>query len=1225
MIYNGQRIARNILSESDSRSMARKYADTDFRSTDLNTLCEAYNRLPLDVSLLQEYNLNKYDVMSLQIISERTGEPPEEILFEIFGAVKKLGKAIGAAITAPFRVAKKAMKGKKQGASVWQSAKYGMTELPSLFKHGTHFGQGKATEKATAAYQKILSDFTKHSDKRLKELTAAAKELEQSDFPNNAKPEDFRKMLMGKEKFADVETDGLGGLLGAMLDIKEQQQEFVNNGGDIKVANQIIGRMRKMLQFYMGSLHDTYQSLESKNRYGRPLVRNSTAVALMDLYYDSDYWFNQVSEGMFDTNGILLEAQIADEQKLVQDPEDQKALEAAVDGKSEKEIAQALMNDEGLEGLSDKQLKNMQMASGVLRPLLIGCLGAAVAALGIDMGGNALGNFEESQAIKDMIASLEGERVGTIIKEVPGKVAEYFNVVDVQPGEGVTQVFGRIGGFTDAQVQNMSMGDFCANMKELGMNPETMEGLMADPEKGFDFLESANPDVKVGSFLRGVVEIQNAELGGVNADGHKLIQQMFDMKGVEFERVIQDEYADWGAWAQNTETVSMNDEQFQKAAAIVQRNFQGDIGAGTNPLSLSQGVGPKIAKFAARAATKHVIKYTAKTYAGGKIGSLIGGAALPTVIATAGVGIAASGVAIAALRKFAKNRKKTIQAAMDLLSDIEGPIAGSIVTQPENQEDQGGPVPDPGPDAEVQGIADELPLDLFTRSLEDKGYDKADELADEVFEDPEMMAGLVQDTPPKPQNLTAGYKRETQVLTEELQRWNQLAGLLNEDMEYDQFASKINQVASDAGLPELSDDQLGIGAQALNVTRGIGDVKNLPDKFAEQEFEQKIDELEKRIEQGKLEKDEAVRKTIDEFAISLNKNPEDYKDLNNSDYLEKISDNVEWDNLNIAAMEETIDNLNADIFLKDAELEDKEKELAQQTAELTAKIEENMSLISSNENLKTAVEGLIAKLDKKDIEIGDLTQQVQQAKDIKALDDKEIARLTSELDATNKKIKEMQDREAKLNSRLIDIRTLYRVFASIGKGKVKPNGEYQTASGTKTEFNTKHDAKTRNSRMSKVAKTFKQLGKQYPALKDTGEIIQRSIDAGVSSADSGSGQFSKGSKKGDIKRKGGNFGKTKEAAWHRGSLINENIHRNSMLSLLESIDGENNHYDDFAMESLLEDLESGREVMMSEEEYQSLKSFCSYEQIDYVFDVQVYGNGVAVRILDDYNDHLHRV
>lgn len=85
------------------------------------------------------------------------------------------------------------------------------------------------------------------------------------------------------------------------------------------------------------------------------------------------------------------------------------------------------------------------------------------------------------------------------------------------------------------------------------------------------------------------------------------------------------------------------------------------------------------------------------------------------------------------------------------------------------------------------------------------------------------------------------------------------------------------------------------------------------------------------------------------------------------------------------------------------------------------------------------------------------------------------------------------------------------------------------------------------------------------------------------------------------------------------------IHKKPIALLLESIGGEKPHYDDFKMEAFLDDLEQGKEVMMSEEDYQSLKSFCLFEQIDYVFDVQVYGNGVAVRIIDDYNDHLHRV
>ena len=75
----------------------------------------------------------------------------------------------------------------------------------------------------------------------------------------------------------------------------------------------------------------------------------------------------------------------------------------------------------------------------------------------------------------------------------------------------------------------MSMGDFVAKMKELNMTPESMGSLMGDPEAGFKFLESANPDAKVGSFLKGVVEIQNLEGSGVSPKGHKMMTGMFDL------------------------------------------------------------------------------------------------------------------------------------------------------------------------------------------------------------------------------------------------------------------------------------------------------------------------------------------------------------------------------------------------------------------------------------------------------------------------------------------------------------------------------------------------------------------------------------------------------------------------------------------------------------------------------------------------------------------------
>ena len=176
--------------------------------------------------------------------------------------------------------------------------------------------------------------------------------------------------------------------------------------------------------------------------------------------------------------------------------------------------------------------------------------------------------------------------------------------------------------------------------------------------------------------------------------------------------------------------------------------------------------------------------------------------------------MAASGIAIAALRKFAKNRKKTLMAAIDLLKDIEGPIVGSVgVTPPPD------PPFEPDPNVEPQGIEDQLPLDLYKRTLKDQGYDDADELAKAQFEDEKMVAGLVQDTPPKPQSLTAGYRRQLRVMTEEVARWPQLAGL-NEDIAYDDFTSMTQAIAKNAGLPEPDEKQLGYAAQALNVTRG---------------------------------------------------------------------------------------------------------------------------------------------------------------------------------------------------------------------------------------------------------------------------------------------------------------------------------------------------------------------------------------------------------------------
>lgn len=1091
---NNTCIARKLLSESVANSMSRKHLDVRFNSRDMQVLCEAYNSIPLNESLIAEYGLNKYDKMALLIIAERSGISPEKLVIQegFFDSIKKLGKGIGAAIAAPFKAAAKAKRGKDQGASAWQSIKYGMTALPQLFKHGTHFGQGEASEKAITAYQKILSDFENHSDKRLKDLTAAAKKLG-DDFPNNAKPESFRMMLMGKEKFADVENEGLGGLMGAMLDIRQSQQAFVDQGGDIKIANQIIDRMKKMLQFYMGELHDTYQSLENRNLNGKPLIRSSLSVSLADMYYDNDYWYNQVCEGINSNSSLILES----EAEIVEDPKDQEALEQATQGKSEKEIAQALMGDEGLEGLSDKQLKSMKMASSALRPLLVACLGAAITALGINMGGNALGNFEDSQAVADMLKSLEGKRVGEIIKEVPAQATQYFNIQDVKPGEGITQMFARVSGMSDGDVSGMSMKDFMAGMKESGINPETMGNLMGDPEAGFKFMQHANPDAKVGDFFKGVVELQNAAGDGVSEEGMGFMKQIFN-------------------------SASFDKSHTGDMGKIIQNNFPGSVGEGTHPLSLSAGVGPKIAKIAGKAATKQVIKYAAKTFAAGKVSGMIAGAALPTILATAGVGVATSGLAIAALRKFAKNRKKTLMAAIELLKPIEGVTIGSPAADPNNVGPDS-PIEEPEEEMETQGIADELPLDLFKRSLKDKGYEKEDELTDAMFQDSNMIKSLVQDTPPKPQSLTAGYRRELNSMTETINRWSNLAGL-NEDLSFDDFSGMAKQVAKDAGLPEPSEDQLGFGAQALNVTRGIGDVNNLPNEFAKEEFENKISELEKLIESMKLENNEAVRGMLDTLAIKVGLDPSNYKDLENDEYMAKLGET--WNNDQAAwedAMEE-VEGLKMQLAAANQGLDQAEAKIVEQSAQLDKYIEENGHLIAKNKTVKDALRRALDLAKRKDIAIGDLKTGLAQAEDLNDLKDEEIDELQGELGNALSEITALKEREEKLNSRLIDLRKLYLALSKV--------------SGTnKTTYDTKHGVKKRDQNLGKMAKAFLELGDEFPALKDTGKIIQKSMESGVNSSVSGSGQLKKGGGRSEPEARS----KKEESSWRKGDLILEKL------------------------------------------------------------------------------------
>jgi hypothetical protein len=1042
MIQNQHTFTRNLLSESDSRKMARKYSDNRFQSTNLSILCEAYNELPLDSSLISEYGLTKHDKMALLIISEASGEHPEDVLLEFFGAIKKLGKKIGAAIAEPF---KKFGKARKEKATVWQSVKHGMTALPQLFKHGTHFGQGEASEKANAAYQKILSDFENQSNKRLKELTAAAKELSQSDFPNNARPEDFRMMLMGKENFSDIESEGLGGLLGAMLDVRQSQQQFVDQGGDIKIANQIISRMKKMLQFHMGELHDTYQSLENRDRYGKPLIRDALSVSLMDLYYDNDYWYRQVCEGIITEAGTSFD-EILDSQAL--DKEEEEAVKQATQDKSPEEIGK-MFSDEGLEGLSDEHLNSMKAASSAMRPLLVACLGAAMTALGVSQGGSMVGDFESSEAFTKMLKSLEG----TKIIELPAKVSEQITTaltdVSVNPGEGLTQFVGRIGGASANQIQGMSGSEFVTFAKENGITAESMKGLLGNSGQAFESLGS----------MEGTI----GELGSQIGNG-KIPSDPFNM--------------------------SLGSTSIKK----------------------------KIAQSVFKAAKN----YTVKSFAAGAVGKASIGAALPTVLATAGVGIATSGIAIAALRKFAKNRKKTLMAAIELLKPIEGPTVGAPATDPNNVGPES-PIPEPEEELETQGIADELPLDLFKRSLKDKGYEKEDELTDAMFQDPNMIKSLVQDTPPKPQSLTAGYRRELRTMSETVQRWGHLAGM-NEDVAFDDFAGMTKAIAKNADLPEPTGDQLGFGAQALNVTRGLGDVNDLPGEFAKEEFENKISELEKLIESMKLENNEAVRGMLDTLATKVGLDPSNYKDLENDEYMAKLGET--WENDQAAwedAMEE-VEGLKMQLAAANQGLDEAEAKIVEQSAQLDKYIEENSHLIANNKRAKKTLARALDLAKKQHVEIGDLKTGLSQAEDLNKLKDKEIDELTGELGNALSEIRALKEREEKLNSRLIDLRKLYLALS-------------KASGSSKTTYDRKHDQKKRNKVFTSLADSFEELGDEFPALRDTGKIIKKSMEAGVNSSVKGSGQL----KTGGGRNEPGARSKKEESSWRRGDLIMEKL------------------------------------------------------------------------------------
>ena len=87
--------------------------------------------------------------------------------------------------------------------------------------------------------------------------------------------------------------------------------------------------------------------------------------------------------------------------------------------------------------------------------------------------------------------------------------------------------------------------------------------------------------------------------------------------------------------------------------------------------------------------------------------------------------------------------------------------------------------------------------------------------------------------------------------------------------------------------------------------------------------------------------------------------------------------------------------------------------------------------------------------------------------------------------------------------------------------------------------------------------------------------------------------------------------------WHDDK--HETLADRKYSDALDAEEAANKHRD---AEILLDELEQGKDVRMSEEEYEAVKDLCRNEGLDdYVFDTQNYKDLKIVRLQDDYDDY----
>ena len=321
---------------------------------------------------------------------------------------------------------------------IWSKIKhFGAKVVGSAEKGGKLFGRKEQERKAIAQYEKMLE---KTVDGLLKKFMAII-EKEYPGFPNMENEEEFNTAVAEIYTFYDAVAQAAippedmkkdGEAIKAAIDVGKM---------DPTTANAIIRDMRVMMSKVLDyDLADVYKHFdESLEQDGEQL------------------------EEIFGKRGWEKEAERQEKEAAAEDEEE--AAEEPAAGEDEN----VLSGDEGGDSASMKSMK-----SNVL-PAVLGLVGAS----------GVLGAL----LMKAGWFTAAVPKPGTPPAAVKTAAAKIVNNLSPDPGEGVTQMLGRIVNGNAASLDaNATWGDLVKAMKSVGIadpnNPTELTGLAMDP-KGF--------------------------------------------------------------------------------------------------------------------------------------------------------------------------------------------------------------------------------------------------------------------------------------------------------------------------------------------------------------------------------------------------------------------------------------------------------------------------------------------------------------------------------------------------------------------------------------------------------------------------------------------------------------------------------------------------------------------------------------------------------------------